>query len=262
MLGLGSGFYKLAGGDNSANIYKELKELSNYTDLDVHFDFSTLVGVHGSEVLNSVNLGAGGAALNITSNSGVPLLDKVSLSRPCVDFPNTGDDDITLNMANPFQTTGKAMTFFIVMVLDVDTTQMLVSGAPDGDQDFIQLFSAGRMRVRLNNGDATSVITSNTNDSTISYAPTVNTPMVMVWKKDSSGESEFFNDNGLFTAALTDTGDANWTIQVFGGTTAGSNVDFNGKICEVGLYDADIGRNNSQILAKELSTKWGINRRE
>lgn len=261
MLGLGTSVTNI----DSGQIYKELSELSNYADLDIHFDFSNLSGdmEDGATFSAAINnLGAGGADNNIDAVVGEPTLDTRSLSRACVDFPNSGDSDHIFSMANAYETTGKAMTFFIVMQLDVDTTQILVASAPDGDSDYIQFFSNGRIRIRLAGGTATSVVTSNTNNSTISYAPVVNTPMVMVWQRLSDGISYFWNDNGLFTAALSDTGDATWTLGAIGGTTSGSNTDFDGKVCEVGLYDADINEANVSILLESLCTKWGINRRE
>ena len=118
------------------------------------------------------------------------------------------------------------------------------------------------MKFRLAGGTAANAITSNTNNSTVDYTPAINTPTVMLIQRDASGISYFFHDNNIFTAQLADTGDANWTLGAIGGTTSGSIVDFNGKVCEVGLYNADIGDENIPILLESLCTKWGINRRE
>ena len=57
MLGLGTAVTNI----DSANIYKELSELNNYADLDIHFDFSILEGAHGDEVTEIKNLGQSGA---------------------------------------------------------------------------------------------------------------------------------------------------------------------------------------------------------
>ena len=46
MLGLGTAVTNI----DSANIYKELSELDNYADLDIHFDFSTIEGTNGIDV--------------------------------------------------------------------------------------------------------------------------------------------------------------------------------------------------------------------
>ena len=258
MLGLGTSVTST----DSGQVYKELSELSNYADLDIHFDFSTLTGDHGDAVTDVVNIGQAGTPKSINSAEGAPTLDRTSLSRACVDFPNSGDNDHILDMAASYTTTGKAMTFFMVMQLDADVTQMLVANARDGDSNYIQFFANGRMKIRLAGGTAQSVTTSNTADSTVSYAPQTDTPMVMLIRRHADGVSHFYADNNIYTALLADAGAANFTLGAIGGTTSGSLVDFNGKICEVGLYDTDIGDDNIPILLESLCTKWGINRRE
>ena len=258
MLGLGTSVTSI----DSGQVYKELSELSNHGDLDIHFDFSTLAGDHGDNITDVLNVGATGATNSIDTAEGAPTLDKVSLSRACVDFPNSGDNDHILDMAASYTTSGKPMTFFIVFQWDAAATNTLVASADDSANDYILLTTGGRMKFRLAGGTAANAITSNTNNSTVDYTPAINTPTVMLIQRDASGISYFFHDNNIFTAQLADTGDANWTLGAIGGTTSGSIVDFNGKVCEVGLYNADIGDENIPILLESLCTKWGINRRE
>ena len=258
MLGLGTSVTNI----DSGQIYKELSELSNYDDLDIHFDFSILAGAHGSTVESAQNLGQTEATNSIESSEGTPTLDKTSLSKTCVDFPNSGDTDQILSMAADYSTTGKAMTFFIVFQWDVTSVQMLVTNGVSEAADYIQLATGGRMKFAMAGGTASNVITSNTNSSTVDYTPAIDTPVVMLIRREAGGDSYFYHDNNIFTALLSDTGDANFTLGALGGTTSGSLDDFNGKIGEVGLYDADIGVANVAILLESLCTKWGINRRE
>jgi len=260
MLGLGTSVTSI----DSGQVYKELSELSNHADLDIHFDFSTLTRDHGLAVIDVVNLGqASNTDIQGVLAVGTPTIDRTSLSRACVDFPNLpGNPDHILTMANSYTTTGKAMTFFMVMQLDADVTQMLVANARDGDSDYIQFFANGRMKIRLAGGTAQSVTTSNTANSTVSYAPQTDTPMVMLIRRHADGVSHFYADNNIHTALLAGAGAANFTLRAIGGTTSGSFADFNGKVCEVGLYDTDIGDANIPILLESLCTKWGINRRE
>ena len=114
MLGLGSGFYKLAGNDNSGLIYKELRELDNYSDLDVHFDWSnetTNMGyAHGAAIEEADNLGAGGSTNRINTVTGNPTMDRTTMTRGSVSFDGTGD---ILNMAAAFTSTAKAFTLCI-----------------------------------------------------------------------------------------------------------------------------------------------------
>jgi len=257
MLGLGTSVTST----DSGQVYKELSELSNYADLDIHFDFSTLTGAHGDAVTTVTNLGAAGAPKSIGSAEGAPTLDKTSLSRACVDFPNSGDNDNILDMAASYTTTAKAMTFFIVFQWDAAATNTIVASADDSVNDYLLLTTGGRMKFRLASGTAANIVTSNTNDSTVDYTPLINTPIVMLIQRQEDGTSKFFHDNNIFTAQITDTGDANWTLGAIGGTTSGSIGDFNGKVCEVGLYDVDIGSPNIPILLESLCTKWGINRK-
>ena len=74
----------------------------------------------------------------------------------------------------------------------------------------------------------------------------------------------FYADNGLYIAAKGNAAikaAANFTFGAIGGTTSGSTSDLTGYIGEIGLYDADIGEAAIITLTKELSTKWGVNRR-
>ena len=258
MLGLGTSVTSI----DSGQIYKELSELSNYADLDIHFDFSTLSGDGDTEVTAATNLGATDDTNDITSNEGTPTLDRTTLSRACVDFPNSGDNDNILDMAANYTTTARAMTFFIVFQWDAAAVEMLVANADDSSDDYIQLATGGRLKFAMAGGTASLVITSNTNNSTVDYTPAINTPVVMLIQREVGGDSHFYHDNNIYTAYLANTGDASFTLGAIGGTTAGSLNDFNGKVCEVGLYDADIGSANIAPLLESLCTKWGINRRE
>jgi len=262
MLGLGTSVTSF----DSGQIYQELSELSNYTDLDIHFDFSTLTGAHGSEVDTVTNLGQTGGANSITSNEGAPTLDRTSLSRACVDFPNSGDNDNILDMAASYTTTGKPMTFFIVFQWDAAASNTLVANADDSSDDYFLLTTGGRGKFRMAGGTVSNIITSNTSGSTIAYTPVINTPIVYLIQRAEEGSFNIYADNNLLIAVISDPGgandDANFTLGAIGGTTSGSIVDFNGKVCEVGLYDADISDSNIPFLLESLCTKWGINRRE
>jgi len=258
MLGLGTSVTNI----DSGQIYKELSELSNYADLDIHFDFSTLTGDHGDAVTDVVNTGATSISNRINSSEGTPALDKKTLSRTCVDFPNTSDSDNILDMAASYTTTAKAMTFFIVFQWDVAGTQILVANADDGDDDYIKLLGGGRMGVKMSGGDAVAVQTSNTDGGTVNYTPALNKPIVYLIKRDENGACLFFADNNIHIATVNLEEPENFTLGAIGGTTSGSLADFNGKICEVGIYDADIGATNVAILLESLCTKWGIDRRE
>ena len=256
MLGLGTSVTSI----DSGQIYKELSELSNHTDLDIHFDMSTLTGDHGTEVTSVVNLGATGAGNNINSNEGAPTLDRTSLSRACVDFPNSGDNDNILDMATSYTTTGKAMTFFIVFQWDVVGTQVITVDADDSYSDYLTL-GAGAGRLALAGGSASNVAFNDTDNSTVSYTFQANIPTVLLIQRSAGGELSFYTDNNIYVALVADPGDTNFTLGAIGGTTSSTLTDFNGKVCEVGLYNENIGSTAIQILLESLCTKWGINRR-
>ena len=258
MLGLGTSVTSV----DSGQIYKELSELVNYADLDIHFDFSTLTGDHGDGVDTVANLGVTAVTNRIDSANGAPTLNRTSLSRACVDFPNSGDNDNILDMAADYTTTGKAMTFFIVFQWDAASAQTFIANADDSDDDYLNLTTGGRLTWKMAGGSSSGVVTSNTNGGSISYTPALNTPTVYLIQRTVSGDCNFYADNNLLIAVLGDTGDANFTLGAIGGTTAGTTDDFNGKVCEVGLYDTDIGDDNLPILLESLCTKWGIDRRE
>jgi len=252
MLGLGASSTSIA----SANIYKELSELANYADLDLHYDFSLLTGDNGDEVTAVTNLGAGGATYNIDSNDVTPLLDTTTLSRSSVLFDTNND---VLNMAAEYTTTGKAFTLFVVFQKD-DTSKDVVIAA-DGNDNYLKI-AQNNMEMKLGTSSAFSIVCNNTNNSTINYAVVNEVPTVFVITRQTGGNMSVFADNGLKIAVKANAAaqaGATLAIQAVGGT-AESDADLLGNICEVGLYDANLSDANIIILAKELSTKWGINR--
>ena len=260
MLGLGTVVTSI----DSGQIYKELSELSNYADLDIHFDFSTLTGAHGDEVTAVTNLGKTGANNDIDSNEGTPLLDRTTLSRSCVVFDGSNE---VLDLANSYTTTGKPCTFFIVFQRDDVSNDYVVANADDGATDFVRFTaSGGTDQTTMAGEDAVSTNTNNTNPTgtSINYTQVINVPTVIAFRRDTAGSIALYADNGLFIAQKTNAAikaAANFTLGAIGGTTSGSLADLTGYIGEVGLYDADISEEEIITLTKELSTKWGISRR-
>ena len=254
MLGLGASATSIA----SANIYKELSELANYADLDIHFDFSLLSGANASEVTAATNLGAGGADFNINSNTTDPVLDTVTLSRNSVLF-NTADD--ILNMANDYTTSGKAMTFFAVFQKADTSNDLAFSGASNANSIKLEQDVA---TMQLGSSSGFTVDHGTTGGSTVDYEITANTPTLFVFLRNAGGTVSILADHNI-TIAVKGSGaaraGANFNLQHIGGTDAGSISDFLGNICEVGLYDTNISTANIEILMEELCTKWGINRR-
>ena len=160
MLGLGASSTSIA----SANIYKELSELENYADLDIHFDFSLLTGANGDEVTAVTNLGAGGATYNIDSNVTTPLLDTTTLSRNSVLF-NTSND--VLNMAAEYTTTGKAYTLFVVFQKD-DTSKDVVISA-DGNDNYLKI-QHNNIELKQGTNSNFSITTNNTSNTSANYS--------------------------------------------------------------------------------------------
>ena len=251
--------------------YKELSELNNYSDLDVHFDFSVLPDAHGTEITAATNLATGAGTpsnYNITSNTGTPLLDRSTMSLPSMAFD--GSDEV-LNMTAAYTTTGKAFTFFIVMqrgdvTNDYTVASATAGGSPSVPDDYIRFMTSGTVvHLALQNQTVVGITTNNTNpsSSTINYTAVEDVNMVYVINRNATGEVAIYSDNGLYIA-FKDNGPmkAGATLEIghIGGTEAGDLADLTGNIGEVGLYDADIGAANSIILAEELSKKWGITR--
>jgi len=256
MLGLGASATSIA----SANIYKELSELANYADLDIHFDFSLLTGANASEVTAATNLGAGGATYNIDSNTTDPVLDTATLSRNSVLF-NTTDD--ILNMANDYTTSDKEFTFFAVFQ-KADTSNDLAFGGAS-DANFIKLEEdVATMQLGATTGFSIDHCTTAPSSTTVDYEIIPGTPTLFVFLRVNSGKVSMFADNNIAIAVKSsDTAKAGATfnLQHIGGTAEGSIADYAGNICEVGLYDTNLSATNLEILMKELCTKWGINRR-
>ena len=255
MLGLGNSLTSIYSG----TIYKELSELANSADLDIHFDFSTLTGAHGDAVAAATNLGAAGSGKNINAKNGTPTLDTVTMSRNSVSFDGT--DDI-LKMAAAYTTTGKAFTFFIVFNKLDDTNDVAVANAFNAEEDYFIIKDSGNdIATRFNGETGVTIGMDSTTSSTINYSYTSTHNGVLVIQRVGSGAVEIYADNGLYVAkksnAATKAG-ADFTLGAIGGTTSGSLADMGGTIGEVGIYDTALSDADAIILAQELSRKWGI----
>lgn len=264
MLGLGTSVTSI----DSGQIYKELSELGNYADLDVYFDFSTLTGDHGDEVSAATNLGQGGSTNNIDSNSGTPSLDRSTMSRASVAFDGAND---VLNMANAYTTSAKSFTvFFIIQRANVGNEYTFVSSTttttnvPD---DLIRLTGdGGSIQIGLQTQTPVSMTTASTANSTINYTAVINTPTLYVMRRNASGNVYTFADNNIFIASKGNAAvraGATLEIGLVGGTTEiGASesglTDLAGNIAEFGIYDADIGNTNVEILCEQICRKWGI----
>tara|TARA_R100001082_G_scaffold52564_1_gene28640 strand:- start:1472 stop:2248 length:777 start_codon:yes stop_codon:yes gene_type:complete len=256
MLGLGTTIANI----DSGQVYKELSELANYADLDIHFDFSTLTGAHGDEVTAVTNLGASGSGKNINSNEGTPSLDLTTLSKACVAFDGTND---VLNMAASYTTTGKAHTFFMVIVKADTANDIVVSKAVDDADDLIKITGSNNVNLAIAYAGESAVTVGmiSTGGGTASWSVPINVPVVMVVRRSAAGTVFLYAQDGTYVATKSgggiDTG-ATFTVGAIGGTTT-ATTDWNGSIGEIGIYDANIGEAAAQELCKELSTKWGIN---
>tara|TARA_R110002020_G_scaffold13584_7_gene48803 strand:- start:8703 stop:9527 length:825 start_codon:yes stop_codon:yes gene_type:complete len=272
MLGIGSALHVQT---STGLIYRELSELANYADLDVHFDFSRLpetvpVNTHGEPLDPSTtvitNLATGGtpANHNITSVTNEPSIDHTSMIRASVTFDSA---DEILHMANDYETSGKAFTFFIVIQrtsVDNDyaiTSQEAASNAP---HDFIRLTnSGGAIQLGLNDETSVTCTTSSTAGSTTSYTVVANVPTVYVIRRQASGNVFIYADKGIHIATKSNAAiqaGANFRFGNLGGTAEGSIADFEGTIGEVGIYDTTLTADNCIELGTQLSRKWGVDK--
>mgnify|MGYP006403994819 CR=1 FL=1 len=260
MLGLGTSVTSI----DSGQIYKELSELGSYASLTLHFDFSTLSGISGSEVTAATNLGAGGSAFNIGTNSETPLLDRNGFGgRSSVIFD--GSDEF-LVMGREFTSTNKSFTFFVVLQRHDLSNDYAVAGSGEEEiTDSIRFTGTGEsIQTIMASQTAVTTTLSSTSGSTVDYTQVAQVPSVLVMRRNTSGEMYIYADNGIYIGAKTNTAikaAVRFSLLTIGGTGAEGAADFTGQIGEVGMYDADIGDAAAITLSKELSTKWGVNRR-
>jgi hypothetical protein len=267
-LGLGVGFYGLSGEGNAAvKIYTEPEDLPNSENLGVYFDFARLTSdkydySSGDEVTAVTNLGAAGSGKNINSNEGTPRLDTTTLSKASMVFD--GNDDI-LNMAAAFTTTNKAFTLFMVFQLSDISNDYVIARSSSSLTDYMRFIgSGGTLQTNMANEGAVSNTLNSTTGSTVDYTLAANVPTLMVFRRDSSGNAYIYFDNFLYVSTKTNAAmrdAANFTLGAIGGTTDGTKADITGVIGEIGLYDADIGTSQIEVLMANLCTKWGIDRR-
>jgi hypothetical protein len=258
MLGLGTSATSI----DSGQVYKELSELENYADLDVHFDFSTLVGDQGDAVAAADNFGAAGSGRNITSKGGTPTLDVGVMGRHSVSFDGGND---ALVMASSLATSGKPMTMFIVAqgtnISGGGNDYILANAGDDEDISHLRIKSGTAIQTlwAASHSSVSTALNStanSTNDYTIPDAKN----FALVVRRDSSGILYVYADRQYYVGKKSNTDcntPANFTLGAIGGTSE-TSADFDGYIGEVGLYDVDIGITNIEILLDELCTKWRI----
>lgn len=254
MLGLGTSLTSI----DSASIYRELSELANYGDLDLHYDFSLLTGAHEVRVASASNRGQGGGTLDITSVTGAPTVDaSTAFSRKSVKF-DTADE--ILNMDSEYTTTNKAFTFFIIFNKADTSNDLTVSSAAAAnsiklEQDVVTM--------QLGSSSAFTVDHGSTAGSTIDYEIQASTPTLFLVRRNAGGSVFIYADNFIYIASKGNAAakaGATFAIQHIGGTEEGTIADFTGNIGELGVYDLDIGVDNIEVLMKELCKKWGITR--
>lgn len=253
MLGLGISSTSI----DSANIYKELSELANYADLDLHYDFSISPEADGAEVTSASNLGQG-SSLDITSNTGAPTLDaSTAFSRRSVKFDAA---DEILNMEAEYTTTGKAFTFFIVFNKADTSNDLTVSSASNANSIKLE---EDVITMQLGSSSAFTVDHGSTAGSTIDYEIQASTPTLFLVRRNAGGSVFIYADNFINIASKGNAAakaGATFAIQHIGGTEEGTIADFTGNIGELGVYDLDIGVTNIEVLMKEICKKWGITR--
>ena len=245
--------------------YKELSELNNYADLDIHFDFSVLPDAHATEIAAVDNLGQTDSTNAITSNAGTPLLDRTTMGLPSIAFD--GSDEI-LNMAAAYTTTNKAFTFFIVLQRGDTTNDYTIASATATDtdvpDDYIRLTGAGAdVVIALQNQTEETVNCDDTTGSTTNYTANPDINMLYIIRRIASGSVFIYADFGIFIAtkasAAAQAG-ATFELGRIGGTAEGTLADMTGNIGEIGVYDVALSPSDTVVLAEELAKKWGITR--
>lgn len=254
MLGLGTSLTSIC----SANIYRELSELANYADLDLHYDFSISPEAHEARIGNVSNIGQGGGTLDITTIVGAPTVDaSTAFSRKSVKFDAA---DEILTMDSEYTTTGKAFTFFIVFNKADVSNDLTVSSAANANSIKLE---EDVITMQLGASSAFVVDHGSTVGGTIDYEIQASTPTLFLVRRNAGGTVFIYADNFIYIASKGNAAakaGATFAIQHIGGTEEGTIADFTGNIGELGIYDLDIGATNIEVLMKELCKKWGITR--
>ena len=254
MLGLGTSLTSI----DSANIYRELSELDNYSELVLHYDFSLLAEAHEARITSANNLGQGGGSFDITSVTNAPTVDaSTAFSRKSVKFDAA---DEILNMNSEYTTTGRAFTFFIVFNKADVSNDLTVSSASNANSIKLE---EDVVTMRLGSSSAFTLDHGSTAGETIDYEIQPSTPTLFLIRRNEGGTVFIYADNYIYIAKKgNDAAKAglNFAIQHIGGTEEGAIADFTGNIGELGVYDLNMEPHNVEILMKELCKKWGITR--
>ena len=249
--------------------------LSDISNLDLHYDFSTLTGSNGDAVSSFANAGGAGSSYNLSQSTGgsQPTLNTSELSLNGVDFAS-GD---FLELGSNYTTTGETFTIFVVYEVDatadVDTFMAGDSGAINqfgvyNHKNVTTRFNGNESAASLNNVVYTLTDTTSDDDydgsttTTTAYTLTAD-PEILVVTRDASTNKEIriYNKNkdliGLSSSPDGAASDTNFRIERIG-TLASGGGPTDGVIGEMGIYNKELSVSEVGQVVDFLVDKWSI----
>ena len=250
--------------------------LSDISNLDLHYDFSTLTGSNGDAVSSFANAGGAGSSYNLSQTNGgaTPTLNTSELSLNSVDFAS-GD---FLELGSNYTTTGETFTIFVVYEVDATADVDTFMAGDSGAINQFGVYNHKNVTTRFNGNEGAGSLNAieyirtdqTTQDagyggsatSTTAYTLTAD-PEILVVTRDASSDKEIrvYNKNkaliGLSSSPSGAASDTNFLIGQLG-RQAGGGVTTAGVIGELGLYNKTLTVSEVNQVIDYLKSKWSV----
>ena len=250
--------------------------LSDISNLDLHYDFSTLTGSNGDAVASFANAGGAGSSYNLSQSTGgnQPTLNTSELSLNSVDFA-AGD---FLELGSNYTTAGETFTIFVVYEIDTTADSDIFIAGDSGAINQFGLFNQKNVTTRFNGNEGAATTNavehirtdqttqdagySGSATSTTAYTLTAD-PEILVVTRDASSDKEIriYNKNkaliGLSSSPSGAVSDTNFLIGQLG-RRADSGATTEGVIGELGLYNKTLTVSEVNQVIDYLKSKWSV----
>ena len=249
---------------------------SDISNLDLHYDFSTLTGSNGDAVSSFANAGGAGSSYNLSQSTGgsQPTLNTSELSLNSVDFAS-GD---FLELGSNYTTTGETFTIFVVYEVDATADIDTFMAGDSGAINQFGVYNHKNVTTRFNGNEGAGSLNGieyirtdqTTQDagyggsatSTTAYTLTAD-PEILVVTRDASSNKEIrvYNKNkaliGLSSSPSGAASDTNFLIGQLGRQAGGGGTTA-GVIGELGLYNKTLTVSEVNQVIDYLTSKWSI----
>jgi hypothetical protein len=235
------------------------------SNLDLYYDFSTLSGTAGDDILTFVNGGIAGTDYNLAGGTATkrPTIDNTTLEKPCARFD--GNDRFTLD--NAYATSDETFTVFWVIKKDsVSESDLLIGGTEGAPINKLNPATANALVTQFNgevdggsDNSSVNLFLNNTDNGTVNEPFTTATSLY-IFTRDASEIMKLYSKDAFVaqgTSATDGAESTNFRVGMIGSESDGGAA-LTAYIGEIGIYNKVISDTERADLITYLKDKWAI----